>query len=420
MRATFTYLIGPQKGERQDFDAARISIGRAPDNMLCLGDGARRVSSHHAEVIKRGDQYVLRDLGSTNGTMINGRRVVVSELEHDDLIEFGAGGPLLRFEIGRDAEQHQEDTVRTRLPAHDRDLAVTPDSGTNTRAVAIVKSNAALIAALVAAMLAGGVGGIVASSRLRASDPEALSFAEVAELNSPAVVFIRTEFELLDSSGQVTTTEARTGSGFIVSESGLIVTNRHLVRDWEYNKPPPGTTGRLTKIEVILPHQRLEDALPAEVYKLGPDSSVDVAILKIRFPGASVVHGIEADLSDTNQGDEVVVIGYPLGLDLLEETRDKRVDPSLSTGIVSRVGHDFIQLSLRAYHGNSGGPVLNRRGEVIGILTANVGSAPDIALCTPISAALALVKDELSYRIDSWKGVPPRAPLVAQKPLIPK
>ena len=107
------------------------------------------------------------------------------------------------------------------------------------------------------------------------------------------------------------------------------------------------------------------------------------------------VHGIEAGLSDTNQGDEVVFIGYPLGLDLLEETKDKRVDPSLSPGIVSRVGHDYIQLTLRAYHGNSGGPVLNRRGEVIGILTGKVESAPDIALCLPITAALALVKDEI-------------------------
>jgi S1-C subfamily serine protease len=109
------------------------------------------------------------------------------------------------------------------------------------------------------------------------------------------------------------------------------------------------------------------------------------------------VHGIEPDLSHTNQGDEVVVIGYPLGLDLLQMTNDSRIYPSLSTGVVSRVGQDFIQLNLRAYHGNSGGPVLNRRGEVIGILTGNVGSAQDIALCTPISAALPLLKDEFIY-----------------------
>jgi S1-C subfamily serine protease len=260
-----------------------------------------------------------------------------------------------------------------------------------------LKNNATLIFALALAMLLGGVAGIVASSRLRASDPEALSFAEVAELNSPAVVFIRTEFELLDSSGQVTTTEATTGSGFVVSTSGLIVTNRHLVRDWEYNASLAGSTGRVTKIDVILPHQRSEDAVPAELYKLSADKSVDVAILRIGMAGHPV-HGLDPDLSHTNQGDEVVVIGYPLGLELLERTNDSRVDPSLSTGIVSRVGHDFIQLSLRAYNGNSGGPVLNRKGEVIGILTARLGGAGDIALCTPINSALALVSDELNVR----------------------
>lgn len=385
MRATFTYILGPNKGEQSVFRESAISVGRATNNMLCLGDGARRVSSHHAEVFLRGEQFVLRDLGSTNGTMINGRRVMVSELENDDLIEFGAGGPLLRFGVTEDANQHRDEVDPDSAPVSDPK---------NHRPATNLKGNATLITALALAMILGGLGGIVASSRLRASDPDRLNFAEVAALNSPAVVFIRTEFELLDSTGKVTNTEARTGSGFIVSESGLIVTNRHLVRDWEYNKPPPGMTGRLTKIELVLPHQRLEDALSAEVYKLGADSA-DVAILKFNAPGASVVSGIEGELSDTNQGDEVVVIGYPLGLDLMEETRDVRVDPSLSPGVVSRVGHDYIQLSLRAYHGNSGGPVLNRGGDVIGILTARVDSAPDIALCTPMSAALALVKDEI-------------------------
>ncbi|MFY9573648.1 MAG: trypsin-like peptidase domain-containing protein, partial [Blastocatellia bacterium] len=389
---TFTYLIGPQKGERAGFDAGRISIGRAPNNMLCLGDGARRVSSHHAEIIRRGDEYVLHDLGSTNGTMINGRRIVVSELEHEDLIEFGAGGPLLRFEVEREANEDHRDGNEPGWDGPFTDVA--PADPAISRRAGSLKNNAALLAALVVAMLIGGVGGIVASSRLRASDPDALNFAEVAEANSPAVVFIRTEFELLDSNGQVTTTDARTGSGFIVSERGLIVTNRHVIRDWEYAPSLPGLRGRTTKIEVILPNHKLDDPVPAEVYKLGPDTSVDVAILKIDLPVTRSVLGIEPDINKTSQGDEVVVIGYPLGLALLQETKDSTVAPSLSPGVVSRVGRDFIQLNLRAYHGNSGGPALNRRGEVIGILTANLSGAQDISLCTPISAALALLKDD--------------------------
>jgi serine protease Do len=397
MHATFTHLIGPQKGERIKFDAERISVGRAPDNLLCLGDGARRVSSHHAEVIQRGDQYLLRDLGSTNGTMINGRRVVVSELSVDDLVEFGAGGPLLRFGIEHPENQDQLETIAS--TGRRRGLVRSGDREQTGghRPVARVKSNATLIAALTSAMLLGGVGGIVASYRLRATDPETLSFAEIAEITTPSVVLIRTEFELLDSSGHVIKTDARTGSGFILAQSGSIVTNRHVIRDWEYNIPTAGVTGRLTRIEAILPHHTLEDAVPAEVYKLGPDTSVDVAILRINQTSLPSVHRVEPDLDHTNPGDEVVVIGYPLGLDLLQWTRDSTADPSLSTGTVSRVGHDFIQLNLRAYHGNSGGPVLNRKGEVIGILTANFASAQDIALCTPISAALALVTEEIGF-----------------------
>src|SRR5205085_10767775 len=105
MRAILTYLVGSDKGRRERFDKERISIGRAPDNDLRFSDGQRRVSSHHAAILRRGDGFLLQDLGSTNGTMINGRRVITSELNHDDMIDFGAGGPLLRFRIELDESE---------------------------------------------------------------------------------------------------------------------------------------------------------------------------------------------------------------------------------------------------------------------------------------------------------------------------
>src|ERR1051325_4210981 len=97
MIATFTHLTGSRRGLCEKFQDDTITIGRAADNALCLGDNERRVSSHHAQISRHGDTFLLRDLGSTNGTMINGRRVIISELSPDDLIEVGAGGPLLRF-----------------------------------------------------------------------------------------------------------------------------------------------------------------------------------------------------------------------------------------------------------------------------------------------------------------------------------
>lgn len=390
MRATFTYQIGPNKGERASFDGSLISIGRASSNALSVGENERRVSSHHAQVSRRGDQYVLVDLGSTNGTMVNGRRVIATEIHHDDLIEFGAGGPLVRFAIESDSdEQPTAAVLRSSGRQADKFRRMTGDASDSRQNRSNHRNNVALMLALVAAMSIGAVAGILASSSIRVRDNE-MSFAELAELSSPAVVLVRVEFETLDRNGQPVTREARIGSGFVITADGLIVTNRHLVRAWEYDASI--ISGRTTKIEVVLSGRTRDEAITAEVSKLSLGKHPDVAILRIDRTGLPAVRRVEDQIDRINQGDEVAVIGYPLGLDLLALTSDTRIEPSLTTGIVSRVGHDAIQLSLRANHGNSGGPALNRRGEVIGIVTGNVGAAPDITLCTPISAALELMR----------------------------
>jgi len=389
MHATFTHLIGPRKGERERFDADTITVGRAPDNALHFGDSERRVSSHHAEILRKDGHYLLRDLGSTNGTMINGRRVITSEIHTDDLLEIGAGGPLLRFEIESSPkpaipEKPADENIRQPRSVSQSSIEKLVDRAFHNRI-----SNLWLIAALVAAMAVGAVAGILFSSPRRGE----MSFAAVAVRNNSAVVFIRVEFELVDNTGRAVINYARTGSGFVATRSGLIVTNRHLIRDWEYNQPAPGLAGRTAKIEIIFPGDKREDAVSAEEYRLANTKDTDVAILKIAEPSdLPVVYGMETNMTEINQGDEVAVIGYPLGLDLLQLTRDERIETSLSTGVVSRVSQDFIQLYLRAYQGNSGGPVLNRRGKVIGILTANVGSAQDIALCTPVRVALNMIE----------------------------
>jgi serine protease Do len=394
MNITFTHLIGPRKGEVDRLEADIIRIGRASDNTLAFSSANRRVSAHHAEIKRKDDHYILHDLGSTNGTMINGRRVITTELRRGDLIEFGAGGPLLRFGI-EDEPAHQTDRERSRLKDEDDFVHPSTVERIVDRAVRTRATNLRLIVAIAAAMAIGAVLGIILSSR---RDPGYTSWTSVAERNQRAVVFIYTEFELVDGSNKVLLTDASTGSGFVVSPDGLIMTNRHLVRDWDYHPPPSGVTGRILKIEVIFPGGKREDARPATLYRLSTDKAVDVAILKITPPeGMQVVSGLEPDLEHINQGDDVAVIGYPLGMDLLKQTNETRVTPSLSIGVASRVSHEVIQLNLRAYHGNSGGPALNRRGEVIGILTANIANAQDIALATPVGAGVQLIKDELGY-----------------------
>jgi serine protease Do len=398
MRATFTHLTGPRKGHCDRFESERITVGRAANNSLVFGDAERRVSSHHAEIKRTGSRFILHDLGSTNGTMINGRRVITSEIQSDELIEFGAGGPLVRFGIedlaatdtARESAE-QESAEQNSGKGRGQGLGQSTVELMVDRAVRSRSNNFWLIAAILGAMVVGAVASTMLAFRLR---PGPADFAEVAEQNSPAVVYIRTEFALIDTSGNVLSTDARSGTGFVVSPMGLIVTNRHLIHDWEYNQPPEGVTGRTTKIEVIFPGSRSEDRVSAVVYRLSANTEMDLAVLKINPPdGMPVVKGLETSFDELSQGDYVAVIGYPLGLDLLRLTREERIETSLSVGVISRVSQEMIQLNLRAYQGNSGGPVLNRRGLVIGILTANVGSAQDLALCTPMAAAAQLIKE---------------------------
>jgi S1-C subfamily serine protease len=391
MLATFTHLIGPKKGEFEKFDGSRILVGRASDNDLHFSDSERRVSSHHAEIVRKHETYILRDLGSTNGTMVNGRRIITTELKNDDLIEFGAGGPLLRFGL-----TGQRDEADDEEPSHDQSIRTGSFQRNQGQTGHERSSNLGIIIALVIALVVGALGGIVVSARLHPLDNQRSWVVEVTERNSPAVVLIRTEFELVDGRGQVIERINRSGSGFVISSRGLIVTNRHLVRDWEYNPLPPGVNGHLKIIHVMFPGQTAESAVTAEVLRLSSDRAIDVAVLNIApGPNLAVVGDIEADLDSVNQGDEVVVIGYPLGTDLLRLSTDARVAPSISTGNVSRIARDVIQLNLRAYRGNSGGPLIDRKGRVIGILTANVAGANDITICTPISEAMQLVMNEV-------------------------
>src|SRR5262249_5101550 len=182
MRAVFTHLVGLHKDKRESFDADRITIGRSPDNQLTFGDAQRRVSSHHAELVRCDDQYVLRDLGSTNGTMINGRRVVVSELNQDDMIEFGAGGPLLRFAVETDGTAAFETTSpdRSRPSASDSSFTrriTTRQAAAGYRASrGVTRNNGLLMGAILAAMLVGAVVGIIFSRTFSRRDDEQMRF----------------------------------------------------------------------------------------------------------------------------------------------------------------------------------------------------------------------------------------------------
>ena len=159
-----------------------------------------------------------------------------------------------------------------------------------------------------------------------------------------------------------------TGSGFILSSDGKIITNAHVV---------DGAS------EVTV---NLKDGRSFEGKVLGSDPLTDLAVIKIEAENLPKVN-----LGDSDQlaiGEWAIAIGNPLGL-----------DNTVTTGIISGTGRssseigvgdkriDFIQTDAAINPGNSGGPLLNAKGEVIGINTAIIQNAQGLGFAIPINMA---------------------------------
>jgi serine protease Do len=193
------------------------------------------------------------------------------------------------------------------------------------------------------------------------------AFASVADHVKPAVVFIKSErrervssrrlppgFEDFFQVPRRPQVEQGSGSGFIVSADGYILTNNHVVQGAD---------------RVIV---RLYDNREFTAKTVGTDPSTDVAVIKIQATGLPTVRLGDAD--STKIGNWVLAIGNPLG---------EAFTFTVTAGIVSAKGRllaglnqsryaiqDFIQTDAAINPGNSGGPLVNVRGEVIGINSA--------------------------------------------------
>ena len=162
--------------------------------------------------------------------------------------------------------------------------------------------------------------------------------------------------------------ERGTGSGFIINSSGQILTNAHVVDGAD-------------RVSV-----RLKDGRTFEGEVLGEDRVTDVAVIKIQ---AQNVPAVAVGNSDALQpGESVIAIGNPLGLDntvtagIISATDRSSRDIGVSD---KRVG--FIQTDAAINPGNSGGPLLNARGEVIGMNTAIISGAQGLGFAIPINTA---------------------------------
>ena len=212
--------------------------------------------------------------------------------------------------------------------------------------------------------------------------PVAKLFTTLARLIGPSVVNVTADRRLASIADEIAAlhgespqgiSDESVGSGVIVGSDGVIVTNYHVV-------------ARADRISV-----RLADGREFPARLIGADAGTDVAVLEIDAEGLPAATWGDSDGLEV--GEMVWAIGNPFGL-----------DRTLTYGIISAVGRrgvtgdplqEFLQTDAAINPGNSGGPLVNLRGEVIGINTAilsRTGASAGIGFAIPLSLAKPVVE----------------------------
>lgn len=237
-----------------------------------------------------------------------------------------------------------------------------------------------------------------------ASRDDAKSVPDIVEEAMPSVVGIASTFEYKSNSnsafswgwGSSSTPESNeikgTGTGIVMTADGYIITNAHVIYDdSEYQ------CGKAVDVSVVF-----SDKSELEAKIVGYDTESDIAVLKVDADNLTPATFGNSD--ELEVGELVIAIGNPLGFDLFG---------SVTSGIVSALNREIsinekqmklIQTDAAINSGNSGGPLLNSCGQVIGInsakMSSNYSSSASIeglGFAIPISEAKNIIDDLISY-----------------------
>jgi S1-C subfamily serine protease len=403
-------IAGKASGKDIQLDGEFL-IGRAAESEDGkLGDDPE-ISRNHARIVRRaGDQLAIEDLGSTNGTFVNGKRIDKAEvLRPGDTVKVGtttlqvldaAGQAPQATALGTVPQQEQETSeqatqaapgpqaaapaapvqpARPAAPAPAAQPPAAPPPGAPPGAPPQVpprppqparpsgSKRGPIIAGVVGALVLIGVA-VAAVVLLTGGDdePETLSTRQIIDQNRAAVVSINTRGPGRDEDGDRTTV-AGGGTGVVIdARRGLVLTNAHVVGGQSSIKAKVGNT-------------------EANAVVLGQAPCEDLAVLELRPKPAGLKQAQLGRARTARAGDRVTVLGYPGAFE--ESSTDRRLqatDGTVSSGISSATLHPalpkypaVIQHQAPLSPGNSGGPLFNDKGEVIGINTVSTSGVSE-------------------------------------------
>lgn len=227
---------------------------------------------------------------------------------------------------------------------------------------------------------------------------EELSTEEIVQKVIPSVVGIESQFTVTSMNNGYyygfntpsASSATSTGTGVVITENGYIVTNAHVIYDSEYG------AGVADSITV---YTNDDNSYNAEV--IGYDTDCDIAVLKINATGLTA-----AEFGDSDSlmlGESVVAIGNPLGFDLMNTVTSGIISGLNRNITINDKAMNLIQTDTAINSGNSGGPLINKKGQVIGInsskMSSSYGSASieGIGFAIPSNEVSKIIDDLIEY-----------------------
>jgi len=427
VKAQFKFLSGARAGQIEAFRKGYIGLGRHPlSDVRFDAERDLDVSSRHAAIVRKTEGFVLQDLGSRNGTFVNGQRVNGDTLLRDgDVIGFGANGPALEFgviEIDADlpataaAEGLAEraSSPREVIPAAQRPTSPRASTGVRIRAE-VARQTAQLrrtTKVLIALLLIVGTGftWIQIDGRRRARESQTMTLHFQTELQGVRDALNAAQQETarlrraLETSGGDSAAVARLRAELAAVErrrralGGVdyrAISHRNqdavaiVLVEYTDGERFSGTafafdsTGTMVTNKHILvgddgtkTPRRLGVIFSgstqfwrAEMVGVAPES--DIGVFRVSVTGGTPrVAGLARTREGLERGDPVAILGYPLGFDLPMESQGGQpiAEPTLTVGTVSKALTTVIQVDAYGAPGSSGSPIFDRDGNVIALL----------------------------------------------------
>ncbi len=438
MKAQFKFLSGARAGQVEAFGKTYIGLGRHPlSDVRFDAERDLDVSSRHAAVIRKADGFVLQDLGSRNGTFVNGKRITGdTPIQDGDVIGFGATGPAVEFHALEGASSDVLATtaaegmaVRASSPREVMRASAPrqPRSSTAVRiAVEVARQTAQLrrttkVLFVFLLLTAGAFGWLQWQAARSEREAQRVSTQFESQLKGVREALAESQAETarlrreLQGSGGDASSVARLRAQLddaerrqraLVGAVGGVdyrsISHRNqdavaiVLVEFSETERFSGTAFAVDSSGTMVTNKHVlvgddgtrtprrigvifsgsTQMFPGEMVGVSPDA--DVGVLRVRIKGGTPrVAGLARTRQGIERGDPVAIIGYPLGFDLPMEAQGQRpiAEPTLTVGTVSKALTNVMQVDGYGAPGSSGSPIFDRDGRVVGVLYGGQGES---------------------------------------------